>query len=80
MGIDSGTDGSLSSATLDWIVKKASAAKESGKEVIAMMHHPLIPHVANAESLAPTYVINDHDNIRKVLIEAGIKVMWMTMT
>ena len=76
IGIDSGTDGSLSSATLDWIVKKASAAQESGKRVIAMMHHPLIPHVANAESLAPTYVINDHDNIRKALIEAGIKVIF----
>ena len=76
IGIDSGTDGSLSSATLDWIVKKASAAQESGKRVIAMMHHPLIPHVANAEPLAPTYVINDHDNIRKALIEAGIKVIF----
>ena len=76
IGIDSGTDGMLSSATLNWIVGKASAAQESGKRVIAMMHHPLIPHVTNAESLVPTYVISNHDHIRKALIDAGIKVIF----
>ena len=76
IGIDSGTDGALSSATLDWIVGKASAAQESGKRVIAMMHHPLIPHVTNAESLVPTYVVSNHDKIRKALIDAGIKVIF----
>lgn len=76
IGIDSGTDGTLSSTTLDWIVGKASAAQKSGKRVIAMMHHPLIPHVTNAESLVPTYVISNHDKIRKALIGAGIKVIF----
>ena len=76
IGIDSGTDGTLSTTTLNWIVGKASAAQESGKRVIAMMHHPLIPHVTNAESLVPTYVISDHDNIRKALIDAGVKVIF----
>ena len=76
IGIDSGTGGALSSATLDWIVGKASAVQESGKRVIAMMHHPLIPHVTNAESLVPTYVISNHDKIRKALIDAGIKVIF----
>lgn len=76
IGIDSGTGGALSSATLDWIVGKASAVQESGKRVIAMMHHPLIPHVTNAESLVPTYVISNHDKIRKALIGAGIKVIF----
>lgn len=76
IGIDSGTDGTSSSTTLDWIVGKASAVQESGKRVIAMMHHPLIPHVTNAESLVPTYVVSNHDKIRKALIGAGIKVIF----
>ena len=76
IGIDSGTGGALSSTTLDWIVRKASDAQKSGKRVIAMMHHPLIPHVTNAESLVPTYVVSNHDNIRKALIDAGIKVVF----
>lgn len=74
IGIDSGTDGKLSSTTLSWVVEKATAARAKGKRVIAMMHHPLIPHITNGETLVTAYVIDDYDNVRKALIDAGIKV------
>lgn len=76
IGIDSGINGNLSSETLSWVVNKAKAATISGKRVIAMMHHPLIPHVSKAETLVPTYVVDDHDRIRKALIDAGVKVIF----
>lgn len=76
IGIDSGIKGSVSAETLNWVVDKAKAATTSGKRVIAMMHHPLIPHVSNAESLVPTYVVSNHDHIRKALIDAGVKVIF----
>ena len=76
IGIDSGIEGTLSAQTLSWVVDKAKAATVSGKRVIAMMHHPLIPHVTNAESLVPTYVVSNHDYIRNALIDAGIKVIF----
>ena len=76
IGIDSGIEGTLSAQTLGWVVDKAKAATASGKRVIAMMHHPLIPHVTNAESLVPTYVVSNHDHIRNALIDAGIKVIF----
>lgn len=76
IGIDSGTDGTVSTETLTWINEKALEAKAAGKRVIAMMHHPLIPHVTNAESLVPSYVVNNHDAVRKVLIDAGIRVIF----
>lgn len=76
IGIDSGKKGELSSATLDWVCDKASKASSEGKRVIAMMHHPLIPHVTHAETLVRTYVIKDFDTIRQALIEAGIKVIF----
>ena len=76
IGIDSGIEGTLSAQTLSWVVDKAKAATASGKRVIAMMHHPLIPHVTNAESLVPTYVVSNHDHIRNALIDAGIKVIF----
>ena len=76
IGIDSGIEGTLSAQTLSWVVDKAKAATASGKRVIAMMHHPLIPHVTNAESLVPTYVVSNHDYIRNALIDAGIKVIF----
>jgi len=76
IGIDSGTNGELSSTTIEWVCDKAQKACGEGKRVIAMMHHPLIPHVTNAEKLVSTYVVNDHDYIRQALIEAGIKVIF----
>ena len=76
IGIDSGRNGELSSTTRDWVCDKASKASSEGKRVIAMMHHPLIPHVTHAETLVRTYVIKDFDTIRQALIEAGIKVIF----
>ena len=76
IGIDSGIEGSVSEETLNWVTERAEAATSNGKRVIAMMHHPLIPHVSNAESLVPTYVVSNHDHIRKALIDAGVKVIF----
>lgn len=76
IGIDSGIDGVLSEETLSWVTDKAKAAATSGKHVIAMMHHPLIPHVTKAEMLVPTYVVSGHDHIREALIDAGVKVIF----
>lgn len=76
IGIDSGIDGVLSEETLSWVVEKAKAATTSGKRVIAMMHHPLIPHVTKADMLVPTYVIFNYDHIREALIDAGVKVIF----
>lgn len=76
IGIDSGIEGSVSEETLNWVTERAETATTNGKRVIAMMHHPLIPHVSNAESLVPTYVVSNHDHIRKALIDAGVKVIF----
>ena len=76
IGIDSGIEGVLSEETLSWVTGKAKAAANSGKHVIAMMHHPLIPHVTKAEMLVPTYVVSNYDHIREALIDAGVKVIF----
>ena len=76
IGIDSGTEGSLSSATLEWIVGKALAAKESGKKVIAMMHHPLIPHFTGVENFVEWAVLKNYETVRNTLADAGIKVVF----
>ena len=76
IGIDSGIEGELSNTTLNWVVNKAKTATTSGKRVIAMMHHPLIPHVTKADMLVSTYVVKNHDVIRNALIDAGVKVIF----
>ena len=75
IGINSGKKGKLSAATLDWVCEKASAATNAGKKVLVMMHHALIPHITNADLFVSTTVVDDHDTIRKRLIDAGVKVI-----
>ena len=75
IGINSGKNGTLSAATLDWVCEKALTATMGGKKVLVMMHHALIPHITNAGIFVNTTVINDYDNIRKRLIDAGVKVI-----
>lgn len=75
IGIDS-KNGSLAAATVDFICSEATAARAAGKQVIAMMHHALIPHITNADTFVGTAVINDYDNMRLRFIEAGIPVVF----
>ena len=74
IGIDSGTDGAVSTTTLNWVVEKATAAKNNGKKVIAMMHHPLIPHFTGVDNFVETAVVAYYETVRNTLADAGIKV------
>lgn len=76
IGIDSGTDGNVSETTLDWVVEKATAARASGKKVIAMMHHPLIPHFTGVDNFVSTAVVGNCVTVRNTLADAGIKVVF----
>ena len=76
IGIDSGTDGNVSETTLNWVVEKATAARASGKKVIAMMHHPLIPHFTGVDNFVSTAVVGDYQTVRNALADAGIRVVF----
>jgi hypothetical protein len=76
IGIDSGTDGIVSGTTLNWVVNKATAARESGKKVIAMMHHPLIPHFTGVDNFVATSVVVNYETVRNALADAGIRVVF----
>ena len=76
IGIDSGTDGNVSQTTLDWVVEKAAAARTSGKKVIAMMHHPLIPHFTGVDNFVSTAVVGNYETVRNTLADAGIRVVF----
>lgn len=74
IGIDSHS-GSLASGTLDWVCAQAEKAQKAGKQVIAMMHHPLFPHISGAEMFVESYAISDFENVRNRLADAGIRVI-----
>ena len=76
IGIDSGTNGVLSATTLNWVCDKARAACNAGKQVMAMMHHPLIPHITGGETFVKTSCISDYENVRNRLADAGISIIF----
>jgi predicted MPP superfamily phosphohydrolase len=76
IGIDSGTDGVVSSTTLNWVVEKATEARANGKKVIAMMHHPLIPHFTGVDNFVETAVVANYETVRNALADAGVKVVF----
>ena len=75
IGIDSGKNGVVPSSTLSWVCAKASLARETGKQVIAMMHHPLIPHFSGVESFVSTAVVSDYETVRNALADAGVRMI-----
>jgi 3',5'-cyclic AMP phosphodiesterase CpdA len=76
IGIDSGTDGVLSDATLNWVCAKATAARAAGKQVIAMMHHPLIPHITGGDMFVETVSVANYETVRNRLADAGITTIF----
>lgn len=94
IGIDSGHDndklnGVVSDATLTWVCERAKKATAEGKQVLAMMHHTLFPHVTYAERFSSTYAVklgvpNDDGTyiyagsrrVRNRLADAGVGVVF----
>ena len=74
LAIDSHS-GSVGSATLTWICNQALSARANGKRVIAMMHHPLFPHIEGADMFISTYTVANYVTVRNALINAGVNVI-----
>ena len=74
LGIDSHTS-SIPSETLTWLCDQAKDARANGKQVIAMMHHPLIEHIKGASMYISTYTVGSNTAVRDALIESGVKVI-----
>ena len=76
IGIDSGTGGSVTAATLQWVSQQAAKAQADGKWVMAMMHHPLEPHFLEADKFINTVAVTDYENVRNQLADAGISILF----
>ena len=74
LAIDSHT-ASISEETLEWLCTKAKEARNAGKQVIAMMHHPLFPHITGAELFIDTYTVSSYETVRNALIDAGVNTI-----
>lgn len=74
LAIDSHS-GSIDDNTLTWLCSQASQARADGKQVIAMMHHPLFPHITGADLFISTYTVGNYETVRNKLINAGVNVI-----
>lgn len=75
IGIDSQQNGALPEGTLNWVCTQAEKARQAGKQVIAMMHHPLFPHISGANLFIDTYTVADYETVRNRLADAGVKAI-----
>ena len=68
--------GRLEPSTQQWLVNEAINARESGRRVIAMMHHHLVPHFHMEDTLAAPYVVDDARQLSQRLVAAGVHVIF----
>ena len=76
IGIDSGNMAHAKKTTISWCSQKAAEARDQGNQVIAMVHHSLIPHFYGQESFMINSVIDNHEILRDSLMNAGVKVVF----
>lgn len=75
LGIDSHTR-KISQNSLDWICEQAKNACQNNKQVIAMMHHPIMEHFNGQTDMKSDAIIKDDENIRSRMMEAGIHAVF----
>ncbi|MBO6058222.1 MAG: hypothetical protein J6P64_08470 [Bacteroidales bacterium] len=61
---------------MDWICEQASIAREHDKQIIAMMHHPIMEHFNGQTEMKSDAIIKDDENVRSRFMEAGIHTVF----
>lgn len=69
------TAGLIKPETLAWIKAQIKEARAKNKEVIAIMHHGLIPHYASQTTFFPEYVIENWESTSSELAAAGLRMV-----
>ena len=65
IGIDSGQTAAVDEDAVTWACAKAKEAKDKGQQVIAMMHHALLPHIYAQELIHVNSVVSNNEEIGK---------------
>ena len=75
IGLDDGIWVTPKDDVIDWVCKKAVAAQEKGNQVLMMTHHMIMPHYYNQDEIFELSTPENYQEIRKKLMDAGIKVV-----
>lgn len=60
----------------NWVETEAGKAKEAGKTVIAMMHHPLLDPIPFAELIMGDFIVRNHKDVAEKFTQWGIKYVF----
>lgn len=70
------TAGTIKPETLAWVKAQVGEARAKNKEVIAIMHHGLLPHYASQTTFFPEYVVEGWENASGQLAAAGLRAVF----
>ena len=80
IAIDSNLPGKTRDGMTDelysWIFDETAKAQARGKKVIAMMHHPLMPHFALHDVVLSAFVVENWRQVASKFADAGIKYVF----
>lgn len=61
---------------LNWVDAQVQKAHEDGKEIIAMMHHPLIQHIVLHKIILKDFILRDSENVAEMFCNWGIQYVY----
>lgn len=70
------TGDGMKEETYQWLYNQISAAQESGKEVIVMCHHPIMPHYLLGEIVTANFVLSNYRKVCEKLADMGVKYVF----
>ncbi len=74
---DPGEDGDgFTSALLEWIKTQTEKAKADGKQIIYMMHHPLLEHLYMGKVLMKDFMLRDSEEVAEKFTGWGIQYVF----
>lgn len=80
IGVDStnpGNDGDgIDGRLLKWIEAQVKQAKKDGKEIIYMMHHPLLEHLFLGRIIMKDFIVSNTDYMAEKFCDMGIKMVF----
>lgn len=68
--------GRVKPETLEWLEEQLEQVKEGNRAAVAMMHHHLVPHFDKEKSLISSYIIDDYETVRQLLVQYGVHVIF----
>jgi hypothetical protein len=68
--------GSIKQETMTWILARLAEAEAKGKTVFGMMHHGILNHFTDEESLFKGFVVDRSSTVSDSLMNAELRVMF----